>query len=110
MGRWNGVHLRLHMLFLVFAVVTLYISWLDANQLNVIGNRNVWLGIACVVILFGSVLVHELGHMMVANRLGANVADVVIGPFGGFGGSQEVFFIKLEVCSFSKSFQLSFAL
>ena len=85
MGRWNGVHLRLHMLFLVFAVVTLYISWLDANQLNADGNRNVWLGIACVVILFGSVLVHELGHMMVANRLGANVADVVIGPFGGFG-------------------------
>jgi Zn-dependent protease len=83
LGRWNGVHVRLHMFFLVFAAFTVYLGWLDASQPAADGNP--WIGISCVLVLLCSVVVHELGHLFFANRLGATVDELVIGPFGGLG-------------------------
>jgi stage IV sporulation protein FB len=83
LGRWNGVQVRLHMFFLIFAAFTVYLSWLDAGKLASDGNP--WMGVVAVVVLFASVLVHEVGHLVVANRLGASVDEVVLGPVGGLG-------------------------
>ncbi len=83
LGRWNGVQVRVHMFFLVFAAFTLYLSWLDANSPTSTGNA--WLGATCLAILLMSVVVHELGHILVANRLGASFDEVVLGPLGGLG-------------------------
>jgi Zn-dependent protease len=83
LGRWNGVQLRLHMFFLLFAALTLYQSWLEVHAVNSPGP--LWVGPICLGILLGSVFVHELGHLLVANRLGASVDEVVLGPLGGLG-------------------------
>ncbi|MCA9168098.1 MAG: hypothetical protein KDB23_10535 [Planctomycetales bacterium] len=71
------------MFFLIFGVLTLHLSWLDANAPNSTGNP--WYGVACLGILLASVIVHELGHLIVSLRLGIPVDEVVIGPLGGLG-------------------------
>jgi Zn-dependent protease len=70
------------MLFFVFAAFTLYLSWLDGRAADTAGT---WSGVACLGILLASVIVHELGHVLVANRLGATVDEVVLAPLGGIG-------------------------
>jgi stage IV sporulation protein FB len=80
LGRWGGLHVRLHVFFLLFATVTLYLSWLDQRG-EAAG------GLAAVVamglgILLVSVLLHSLGHHYAATRLGGNVDQIVIWPLG----------------------------
>ena len=86
LGRWKGVHVRLHMFFLLFAVFTYYLVWLDQSQPTVLDQGNselALLSIVSIVILFLSVLLHEIGHCIVARRLGGNVDSIVLGPLGG---------------------------
>jgi Zn-dependent protease len=75
------VQVRLHMLFLLFAACTLYLSWrYSAVQTDPdLG----WLGPLSLLILLVSVLVHEFGHYVVAVRLGGGTNQLVLGPFGG---------------------------
>ncbi len=82
-GRWQGVAVRVHMFFLLFAALTLYLSWIDAQRPISPGNE--WAGWVCLVVLFVSVVVHELGHVIVAQKLGSPIDEVIIGPVGGLG-------------------------
>ena len=84
LGRWRGVHVRLHMFFLLFAVFNYYLLWFSQKNLgtDVTAEHDV-ISIMFVAILFVSVVLHELGHVLVARRLGAHVDTVVIGPLGG---------------------------
>lgn len=77
LGRWGGVSVRLHALFLLFGVLTVYLSTLAADR------DLVALGLASLGILFVSVLLHELAHCYAARRVGGHVGEVVLGPFGG---------------------------
>lgn len=40
-------------------------------------------GIALLIVLFGSVLLHELGHALMARRLGVQIAGIELNFFGG---------------------------
>ena len=82
-GSWHRVRIRLHMFFLLFAAFTFYLSWLEAHRPDARGQ--VWVCVASLVILLASVVVHELGHLIVAHRLGTHVDEVILGPFGGLG-------------------------
>lgn len=76
LGRWWNVHVRLHLFFFLFAVFAIHISTSTALVPN-------WVGYACPVLLFASVLLHEIGHVLVARKLGGQADEVVIGPLGG---------------------------
>ncbi len=76
-GRWWNVQVRLHLFFILFAVFAFYLS-----SQPYLGQPN-WLGVACVVVLLTSVLLHEIGHIVVARRLGGIGDEIVIGPLGG---------------------------
>lgn len=79
LGRWWGLRVRLHMFFVLFAAVTLYLS------LNVrTGPEDIqWVAALSLGILLVSVLIHELGHYHAATRLGGMIHQSVLVPWGG---------------------------
>lgn len=81
LGHWGNVHVRLHMVFLLFAAFTFYLGWQGDQQHG--GNSMIWIGVISVLILFISVVLHELGHYFAAQRLGGHLDTIVIGPLGG---------------------------
>ena len=76
LGRWWNVHVRLHMFFFLFAAFVLYLTSHNFDEPN-------WLGVMCAIVCFFSVLLHEIGHVVVARRLGGVADEIVIGPLGG---------------------------
>ncbi len=74
LGHFVGVTVRVHAFFLIFAVFTLF---LGARE------RMVTEATMALVVLFLSVLWHEMGHAFAAFRLGGRVEDIVLGPLGG---------------------------
>jgi Zn-dependent protease len=73
LGRWAGVHVRVHIFFLLFAVLALAYS-----DVEMFGATLLILGIALV-----SLLLHEAAHAAAAIRLGGKVDTIILGPVGG---------------------------
>ncbi len=78
LGRWGGLDVRLHASFLVCAVLTVYIC--ARSGLNQVAE----VSILTLGILFVSVLLHELAHVLAAIRLGGRADRIVLSPLGGF--------------------------
>jgi Zn-dependent protease len=77
LGRWSGLDVRLHASFLVCAVLVVFLcSRTDAPR----AAQYSLLGLG---ILLASVLLHELGHLAVALRLGGRAERLIITPLGG---------------------------
>lgn len=74
LGRWWNVHVRLHMFFFLFAVFAIYLTSSNANEAR---------GVAFSIALLISVLLHEIGHVVIARRLGGVADEIVVGPLGG---------------------------
>src|SRR5262249_49649149 len=72
--RWRmfGIRVRVHPLFWVMAAL---INW---NLLE-LGIQYLVVGVACV---FVSILLHELGHVVVGNLFGSR-GHIILGAFGG---------------------------
>jgi Zn-dependent protease len=112
LGRWGGLHIRLHALFLFFALAILYLATLAATGSKATpvdgalirglaeseprdpartGRRegqvdhaeHVWLVSLALAILFVSVLLHELAHCGAAVRMGGHCDEVLLYPLGG---------------------------
>src|SRR5579862_9120737 len=70
-----GVPVRLHFTFLLLLVFLLFIG---------VGGKQSEASTALYVLaLFGSVLLHELGHALVARRYGIRTLEIVMFPIGG---------------------------
>src|SRR6476660_7443274 len=70
-----GVPIRLHFTFLLLLVFLLFIG---------VGGQQSGASTAIYVLaLFGSVLLHELGHALVASRFGIRTVEIVMFPIGG---------------------------
>jgi Zn-dependent protease len=82
LGRWGNVQVRLHMLFVLFAACTIYFGLTPAALHESIAAE-VWLAIEILGVLLACVLLHEWGHVVAANRVGAFVEQIVLGPLGG---------------------------
>jgi Zn-dependent protease len=81
LGRWGNVPVRLHMVFLLFAAATFYLSWRE-EQISGSGSLD-WIVAQSLGVLLLSVALHEVGHVIAAWRLGGSVRSVVLGPLGG---------------------------
>lgn len=77
-GNAFGIPVRIHATFLLLIYV-LYISTPD--PLLVLGATGV---------SFGCVLLHELGHSLVARNFGLRVADITLWPLGGIARMSEI--------------------
>jgi Zn-dependent protease len=76
------------MVFLLFAAFTIYLSWRATQETQgatqaKADNDLIWLAVLSLAILLVSVLLHELGHLYAALRLGGGMDEIVLGPLGG---------------------------
>src|SRR5258706_3698320 len=70
-----GVPVRLHFTFVLLLVFLLVVG---------IGERQSGASTAIYILaLFGSVLLHELGHALVARYFGIRTVEIVMFPIGG---------------------------
>jgi len=80
LGRWGGIRVRLHGLFLLFGVFTMYLGYLADRQHDA---ELMGYGAMALAVLFVSVLLHELAHCYTAIHLGGRAEQIIIGPLGG---------------------------
>lgn len=77
LGRWGGIQVRLHALFLLFGVITIFLGTRSSD------SDLVLYGAMSLGILFFSVLLHEFGHCYAAFRCGGHAEEIVLVPWGG---------------------------
>jgi len=77
-ARVGGVDLRVHASFLIL------FAWLGVVYYREAGTvLGVARGVLFVVALFGSVVLHELGHAFAGRRVGVPTRDITLLPIGG---------------------------
>jgi Zn-dependent protease len=82
LGRWLGVPVRLHVFFLALAVWVIHLGLLSGS---------VWFALGALGILLLCVLLHEMGHVFAAHRMGAASEPIVLWPLGGLGQPSGIF-------------------
>ena len=108
-GAVCGIPLRVHPSWLVIVGLATvlfqaqYGRLLQDRQLAVAAPALWFLGFLTVLLLFGSVLLHELGHSLVALRHGVKVNSITLFLFGG------VATIEKECCSALAALQVAAA-
>ena len=88
----KGIPIHLHYtLIIVFFLVTFTVSvYLMPNINPGLTTLEYWImGIICAVILFVSVLLHELAHSIIALRYGIKVRQIILFIFGGMSDIEE---------------------
>ena len=76
-GKIFGIEIRVHLTFLLLLVFV----WLSESAMK--GNATPTRGFELVVIVFGSVVLHELGHALVARHSGIQPRAIILLPIGG---------------------------
>jgi Zn-dependent protease len=77
-GRVAGIDVFMH------ATFPLLLIWAGFNGYTRRHNWNdAWIGIAFVVVIFGIIVLHELGHALTARRFGIRTRDITLLPIGG---------------------------
>lgn len=73
LGHWAGIHVRVHMFLILFAVVSLAYMPVDLY-------RPAFLTLAVAAVSLG---LHEAAHALAAIRVGGKVDSIILGPVGG---------------------------
>lgn len=74
-ARIFGIPIRIHLTFFLF------LAWIAMDSAHG-GENPVWM-ILFVISIFACVLLHELGHALVASKFRIRTRDIVLYPFGG---------------------------
>ncbi len=84
-ARIAGIEVRVDSSWVVIALLITYSMYLRLSVLypELSGGGAVGLAIGSAVLFFGSVLVHELAHALVAQARGIRVQDITLFLFGG---------------------------
>lgn len=76
-GRLFGVDIRIHLTFLFL------LAFVWFTQSAALGTTGAMRGLALVGIIFACVVLHELGHALVARGSGVTVRSIILLPIGG---------------------------
>jgi Zn-dependent protease/predicted transcriptional regulator len=85
LGRIAGIEVRVDSSWVVIALLITYSMYFQVSQVyESLSTRGaVGLAVLSTVLFFGSVLVHELAHALVAQARGIRVQDITLFLFGG---------------------------
>lgn len=78
LGRFAGIDTYVHASFSLLVAWSAWSAWSGAGT-----GLAVALGLTFLVAVFGSVLLHELGHALTARRFGIRTRRIVLSPIGG---------------------------
>jgi Zn-dependent protease/CBS domain-containing protein len=85
LGRIAGIPIRMHLTLLVLLV------WIASSyMLQGLGFSAAALGLVLVVTIFAIIVVHELGHALVARRYGIATRDIMLLPVGGIASLERM--------------------
>lgn len=76
-GRVAGTEIKVHVTFL------LLVAWWAAMGYQAAGPSGGLVGALTLLALFGCILLHEFGHILMARRFGVRTPDVILLPIGG---------------------------
>ncbi|MBI5394710.1 MAG: CBS domain-containing protein [Verrucomicrobia bacterium] len=79
-----GIRIRLHATFLLLVLWVMWAAYMDA------GAAGAWWGLVFVAAAFACVALHELGHSVVAQRLGVRVSAITLLPIGGVAALRSI--------------------
>ena len=84
-GRIAGIEVRVDSSWVVIALLITYSMYLQVSQVyqDMSAGEAVWIGVLATALFFGSVLVHEFAHALVAQARGIRVQDITLFLFGG---------------------------
>ena len=74
----SGIAVSVHTTFVLLVVWFAVAYWIEVGSLARVAS-----GVALLLLLFGCVLLHELGHALTAQRFGLNTREIVLLPIGG---------------------------
>ena len=77
-GRLFGIPLRVHVTFFLLLLI---VAWGDSHSMK--DPMAGLIGAAYIAALFACVVLHELGHSLVARRYGVTVTHILLLPIGG---------------------------
>ncbi len=78
LGRIAGIDVRVHTTFF------LLLAWVGWSSYSAGGSSEAALrGVILILLLFGIVVLHELGHALTARRFGISTRDITLLPIGG---------------------------
>ena len=78
LGRLLGIDVYVHATFLLLIGWIVMTHWLQDHSVE-----TTIAGVAFMLLLFGSVLLHEFGHALAARRFGIPTRDITLLPIGG---------------------------
>jgi Zn-dependent protease/predicted transcriptional regulator len=77
-GRIFGIRIEIHVTFVLF------VGWVALSQGILTGDfARAVTSVILMLLVFGCVLLHELGHALTARRFGVRTRDIVLLPIGG---------------------------
>lgn len=81
LGTVAGIPIRLHMTFLLFLAFLALVIYRGPDS---------GVGLLFLIGVFGCVLLHELGHSLVARKYGIPVSEIVLYPIGGVARMEKI--------------------
>lgn len=89
LGRVLGIQIRVHVAFVICAVVLIWMELPDPGETSSATLWHIISGaIGTYALLFGVVLLHEFGHCFGARSVGGRAEEILIWPLGGLANVQ----------------------
>src|SRR5208283_5205549 len=77
-GRLAGIDVYMHATFLLLVGFIVVATWVESHNV-----ARTLFGVFFVLVMFGCIVLHELGHALTARRYGIRTRDIVLLPIGG---------------------------